>query len=468
MRRLSALVAVLVAMVGLTALPAQAATELIKNGTFGTTNPDNWWSSTAAPIRIETGRLRVDVASVANPWDAIVGQSGLSLTQGKSYTLAFDAYSSVAYTARTTVQLESSPSTQPLSQDVALTTASRRFSFPFTWSAASTTGGAQVTFQLGGHGAAVVRFDNVSLQEAANPISGTTGLYVDDQSHPAQWVSANRTSDPGRASAIDAGIATKPIFQWFGDWFPNPTNAVTTYVNAAQAQNKLPMLVAYNVTKRDSCATQSTGGAPDEPTYQTWITNFANAIGTRPAIVVLEPDAIPGMSCLDGNQQALRLRELNYALDTLRAKAPNAWTYLDAGNSTWGAATDIARWSDQAGLRKARGFSLNVSNFFTTADTGTRAGAVNAELTKYGYTKPYVIDTSRNGNGPYTGPPINDSWCNPPGRKLGTPPKQQQTGAEFLLWVKVPGDSDGSCNTGAGIPAGTFDPGLAMHLINGD
>jgi endoglucanase len=37
----------------------------------------------------------------------------------------------------------------------------------------------------------------------------------------------------------------------------------------------------------------------------------------------------------------------------------------------------------------------------------------------------------------------------------------------MLLWVKVPGDSDGKCGIGAAIPAGTFSPDLAMRLVNG-
>ena len=40
-------------------------------------------------------------------------------------------------------------------------------------------------------------------------------------------------------------------------------------------------------------------------------------------------------------------------------------------------------------------------------------------------------------------------------------------GADALLWIKVPGDSDGPCGIGGGIPAGRFSPDLAMALING-
>jgi len=37
----------------------------------------------------------------------------------------------------------------------------------------------------------------------------------------------------------------------------------------------------------------------------------------------------------------------------------------------------------------------------------------------------------------------------------------------MLLWVKVPGDSDGDCGT-SDRPAGQFGPELAMALITGD
>ena len=73
----------------------------------------------------------------------------------------------------------------------------------------------------------------------------------------------------------------------------------------------------------------------------------------------------------------------------------------------------------------------------------------------------FVIDTSRNGQGPWTPPvgvyPDPQDWCNPPGRGLGARPTAD-TGVALLdakLWVKVPGESDGSCTRGT---AGPGDP----------
>ena len=60
----------------------------------------------------------------------------------------------------------------------------------------------------------------------------------------------------------------------------------------------------------------------------------------------------------------------------------------------------------------------------------------------------YVIDTSRNGNGPAADAPLN--WCNPAGRALGTRPTTVGLAprVDALLWIKRPGESDGSCRPG--------------------
>ncbi len=112
----------------------------------------------------------------------------------------------------------------------------------------------------------------------------------------------------------------------------------------------------------------------------------------------------------------------------------------------------------------------------------------------------FVIDTSRNGDGPnpmtggsdadmvnYEAAPYDQpasdistlqsgNWCNPPGSGLGLAPTAN-TGVPLVdayLWVKIPGESDGECDSAGGVRAwdysaynpwdvsasaqGTFDP----------
>jgi endoglucanase len=77
----------------------------------------------------------------------------------------------------------------------------------------------------------------------------------------------------------------------------------------------------------------------------------------------------------------------------------------------------------------------------------------------------YVIDTSRNGQGPWVLPnPPGDpqDWCNPPDRGVGARPTAN-TGQPLLdayLWVKIPGESDGLCYRWT---SGPLDPVRNMH-----
>jgi endoglucanase len=78
-------------------------------------------------------------------------------------------------------------------------------------------------------------------------------------------------------------------------------------------------------------------------------------------------------------------------------------------------------------------------------------------------TTKFVIDSSRNGVGPWAPPsPYStgqaQDWCNPPDRGLGIKPTAN-TGDPLLaayLWVKTPGQSDGQCTRWA--PSGGIDP----------
>jgi endoglucanase len=384
----------------------------------------------------------------------MVGQSAIALTSGRRYTLVFDASATATMAIRVTVQLEASPYTATLDQQATFDTTLKRYTLPFT-STLSTTA-AQVTFQLGGQGAFTAALDNISL--TPSPLDLTTGFYVDPGSNAKIWL-GNNPSD-SRAAAIEANIASKAGAKWFGNWNSNIASDVDTYVSAADTAGQLPVLVAYNITDRD-CGGESNGGAGGLSEYRTWISAFAAAIGNRPAVVIIEPDAVVQStidSCMTGAERQARLDLLRYATEQFRDLAPNTWAYLDGGNRGWQPAAVVAPALEAAGLRNVRGFSVNVSNFFTTADSTAYANEVQALLT---FATRYVVDTSRNGNG------SNGEWCNPAGRKLGVTSQVGTGGPELLLWVKVPGDSDGSCGTGTGIPAGTFSPDLALHLITG-
>ncbi|MFE7479732.1 glycoside hydrolase family 6 protein [Streptomyces sp. NPDC057552] len=298
----------------------------------------------------------------------------------------------------------------------------------------------------------------------ADPTGMTSGFYTDPNAAPAVWAAAN--PGDGRAAAIRDSIASRPMARWFGAWSGDIGAAVGSYVGAADAADKLPVLIAYNIPGRDACGGHSGGGAGTPAAYHSWISAFASAIGSRPALVVIEPDSLGDFSCLSQAQIDERNGILRGALAQFRDRAPNTWTYLDAGNPAWIGAATMAQHLDGAGAREAHGFSLNISNYFTTGENTAYGNAISSALaSSYGYSKPYVIDTSRNGNG------SDGAWCNPGGRRIGAVSQMGGGGggggAEMLLWLKTPGESDGNCGVGGGSVAGQFLPEVAYKMIFG-
>ncbi|MFF7777709.1 glycoside hydrolase family 6 protein [Streptomyces tanashiensis] len=219
-----------------------------------------------------------------------------------------------------------------------------------------------------------------------------------------------------------------------------------------------------------------------------------------------------------GELTATRVADLAYAVRTLKAK-PRTTVYLDAGNVLWRPVGDMAQRLLDAGVQESDGFALNVSNTHPTdhnarygawmakcmwwategpeetrghtdwcatqyyspaaPNDGTPGNAVDsADPTTWRWTDAwfdrtmgdppadalhhFVIDTSRNGLGAWTPEPGKYSgdpeiWCNAPGRGLGPRPTAD-TGVPLVdayLWIKIPGESDGSCTRNTG---GTIDP----------
>ncbi len=387
---------------------------------------------------------------------------------------------------------------------------------------------------------------------AAPPVTGDD-LYVPKPNHGARRQIAELTAqgDKEGAALIREMIGT-PQAVWFTAGTPRSVRQdVRATVKRAEAKRAVPVLVAYNIPFRD-CAQFSAGGATTPEEYEAWIEGFADGIGKRRAIVILEPDGLgiipwydpygsaDGSNTLEWCQPAEadparaateRFAMLNHAVDVLGA-LPNVTTYLDGTHSAWLGSGDIAHRLVQAGVDGADGFYLNVSNYQFTVNSELYGGWVSACLTyatavapgdffgcpnqywnggplpakiaellgewtgvalsSYGIwsddtdvanlntsginlrysnmlgaeeaTTAFVIDTSRNGRGPWQPPamtyPDPQDWCNPPDRGLGLAPTLDtgQALVDAYLWVKIPGESDGECTRGLGPAGETVDP----------
>jgi endoglucanase len=296
---------------------------------------------------------------------------------------------------------------------------------------------------------------------ASAPLPAT--LWVD----PASPATRARNLSLSQGQVSEAGqlakISSRPTSNWLTGTAADSVATVNRVYSAIGSSARVPTFVLYHLPQRD-CGGFSAGGAAGAADYQAWIRSVAGAIGSHPALVIVEPDAVAmaaSRSCASATTDT-QTSLLAYAVTSMHA-LPGTRVYLDAGNSGWVSNLSVlAARLRAAGIGAADGFSLNVSNFRTLGES-TGYGNRLAQLVG----KHYVIDTSRNGSGPlpagsgYAGP----SWCNPPGRSLGVPPTLQtgQPLVDGYLWVKYPGASDGSC--GLGDPgAGNFWLDYALGL----
>jgi endoglucanase len=292
---------------------------------------------------------------------------------------------------------------------------------------------------------------------SSNPFAALP-LYVEPGSPAsktaAEWAGQGRAAEAHKIEKI----ALQPVAKWFGDWtygHGGTSGDVSWWVGQAAGAGALPVLVAYDAPWRD-CNLFSSGGAANAAAYRKFIDEMAAGIATRKAVVIVEPDALAELGCLSAESQATYYSLLSYAVKTL-GKHSGTSVYLDAGHSGWQSPATMASRLKQADVAGARGFSLNVSSFDTSASEAAYGRAISAALPTAGH---FVIDTSRNGRGP-AGP---GEWCNPPGRGLGTPPTAgtSEAAIDAYVWVKHPGTSDGTCNGGP--PAGTWWPAKALEL----
>lgn len=286
----------------------------------------------------------------------------------------------------------------------------------------------------------------------ANPFAGGHPPYRDPDSPAARQAADWRASRPGDARLVGR-IARRPVARWLIDPAADGAGPARDLARRARAAGAVPVVVVYGIPQRD-CGAYSAGGAGSAATYRRWVRGIADGLAGGRAAVVLEPDAVAGWDCLRAPDRTRRATLLRGAVRTLAARG--AAVYLDAGHGSWHPAAEMARRLRRAGVARARGVAVNVSNYRTTTESARFVRALRGHVRGLHA----VIDTSRNGRGPAGG----GAWCNPPGRGLGAAPtvRPRRAGVDALLWIKAPGESDGACNGGP--PAGQWWPEGALNL----
>jgi endoglucanase len=356
--------------------------------------------------------------------------------------------------------------------------------------------------------AAAATLLSASAAEASTP----TRFYVPLPSSGAAQQAAGLVKGHDAVDALRIGaMESYPRAVWLNGGTPQDAQKqVQQTMFGAALQRATAVFVVYDIPDRD-CSGYSSGGAAGLQAYEAYIDGVAAGLGHGSAWVILEPDSLgllPQANC--GSTMftdADRFAELNYAVDTLGAAG--AHVYLDATHPDWLGVPDAASRLLQAGVSHAAGFFLNVSNYQYTVNSvmyGTwisdciatqlvncankywngptynaalspygewsntsttptlNTGYINAQLAGVTPATHFVIDTSRNGLGPwdpvaagFSDKGTGQDWCNPPNRGLGPRPTANtgNTIVDAYLWIKTPGQSDGQCTRGT---AGPTDP----------
>ncbi|PJE95272.1 hypothetical protein CUT44_23440 [Streptomyces carminius] len=147
------------------ASPTGPLAELITNGDFSGKNHEPWWFTENSPASVVDGQLCAEVpADTEEVWDAIVGQDGVSLTEGEEYTLTYTVSATARHTVTTHVQEAVDPWGAQFSSQDAVSTRARTYSHTFTAEADDPE--AQLVFQIGGSSRAYTFcLDDVSLTD---------------------------------------------------------------------------------------------------------------------------------------------------------------------------------------------------------------------------------------------------------------------------------------------------------------
>src|SRR5450432_1241936 len=319
--------------------------------------------------------------------------------------------------------------------------------------------------------------------DGVNPFEGAH-LYINPDY--AKTVEGLAVAHPDDAALLKK-MATFPTAIWLS-WIAD-TKDVGRYLDDALAKQKaggkpeVVTFVVYDLPNRDCNAASSAGELSADDTgeagYQhRYIDVIAAAFAAHPDVriaAVLEPDSLANLVTNLQNPkceaaQGIYKRGIAYAITKL--SLPNVFLYLDAAHAGWlGWPKNLGRsvtmykevLTMAGGADRIRGFALNVSNYDPAKDATNPkrqldaapddelgyVGDLSKALDAAGITgKGFVIDTGRDGKGYIRSSPGN--WCNIKGAGLGERPRAAPAPkVDAYLYIKVPGESDGTADAKA-------------------
>ncbi|WP_141734520.1 glycoside hydrolase family 6 protein [Oligoflexus tunisiensis] len=289
--------------------------------------------------------------------------------------------------------------------------------------------------------------------EPAAEEPGSRQFWVDPKREVVQAAARLQATEPREAEWLRQ-LAEQPTAVWFTIQTTNPLAAAGQLAQAVAGSNRYAVAVIKALPHRD-CMRYTTRGL-DPEAYRLWIRDLVKGLGETPIYWILEPEALLLTGCLKPEEINARLALIAETVLVLKTNS-KAQVYIGSGYPGWLTVDEAAARLVKAGVMAADGFALNVGQYHATPD----CIQYGQEIVRKMGGKAFVIDTSRNGRGALP----QDSWCNPKNRAIGEWPQAPTAieGLDAYLWLKQPGESDGSCNGGPA--AGVWWEAKAIELM---
>jgi endoglucanase len=291
-------------------------------------------------------------------------------------------------------------------------------------------------------GKAVAGVANAGLPHAprANPLAGMRwGVYT-GPFYNSIFPEYQRAR--GRNRRLLAKIALRPLMPLFGDWYPDSqaTSVARDFIQSTTGGDPavLSQVAIFRLDPWEGAACPNgSWSAANQSSYRTWVDGFAAGIGASRVALVVQPD-LPFAVCAPSK---VPLELVNYATRRFNA-LPYTTVYVDAGARYFPAFNQAVSMLEQAGIRYARGFSLNTTEYDTTGSEIEYGARLVRALAAAGYrNKHFVVSTTENGagflNGQYPGDVNNPRVCRNRFDRvcatLGVPPTTQVASRQWHL-----------------------------------
>jgi hypothetical protein len=270
-----------------------------------------------------------------------------------------------------------------------------------------------------------------------DPIAGMPwGIYkgnADGGVYPA-WQAAT-----GTQKRLLARVALQPRVRWFTSKTAASDIAaqIRDYITTTQHgdPNVLVQLATFRLWPNHEDHRSEPLTAAMQAAYRAWVDNAAKGIGNSRVLINLEPDLPVSWT---GWQPYVRLRLAGYAARVF-GSLPNASVYIDAGAADWMPVSQAVTTLVNAGVRYARGFSLNDTHYDDLAGQIGYGRDVAQALAAAGVpNKHFVVDTSDNGR------PFKMHWfiATHPGVEVGEAPECTTVASRQCVTFGVPPTSD--------------------------